>query len=232
MSRGPYEVTHIFFDVDGTLVDWDASHRAALEAAATYISGRLGKIVTPSVLQETRNRLYRQHGGRKSLNEVRRESFQQVFAERGVSDPRAAEEATLAYYTARDDTLAALPDVVEALTALRAAGFRLSTATNGNAALMRTPVFNLLHETFGAEEAGVSKPHPRFFEAALAKAGVEAACALMVGDRIDNDVEPALAAGMHAVLVDRDGTVDTSSDPGFEVIGSLAVLPERVRLPV
>lgn len=230
MPREPYRVTHIFFDVDGTLVDWDVSYRAGLEAAATYISERVRKIVTPAMLQEARERVYRQ-ARHRPLVEVRNASLRQVLAERGVTDPRAAEEASLAFYTARDDALAAYPDVVEALTALRARGFRLSTATNGNAALVRTPAFDLLHDTFDATEAGVSKPHPRFFEVALAKAGIEAARALMVGDRLDNDVEPARLAGMHAVLLDRDSAVD-AAHAEVEVIRSLAELPERVMLPV
>ncbi len=231
MPRGPFQVTHIFFDVDGTLVDFESSLVAALEAAATYLSERTGKIVTPAALTETRERLYRLHQHRRTLSEIRRLSFQQVLRERGIDDPAAAEEATLAFYTARDDALRAYDDVVEPLVALRSAGFRLATATNGNAALIRTPVMDLMHVTFGADEAKVTKPHPRFFEAALAKAGAEAACALMVGDRVDNDVEPALAAGMHAVLLDREGQVDVASNPGFPVIRSLHDLPGLVALP-
>ncbi len=231
MTREPFLVTHVFFDVDGTLVDFDASLRAGLEAAATYLSERIEKIITPGVLTETRDRVYRQQRARMSLNEVRRLSFRQVLAERGIDDPAAAEEASLAFYTARDDALEAYDDVVEPLVALRGRGFRLVTATNGNAAIMRTPVMDLMHVTFGADEAGVSKPHPRFFEAALAKAGAQPERSVMVGDRIDNDVEPAMAAGMHAVLLDRDGAVDASANTDFPIIRSLRDLPDLVALP-
>jgi len=230
-SRAPYAITHIFFDVDGTLVDFRASLRAGLEAAATLLSERTGRLVTPAVLTETRDRFYQQGRERRTLTEVRAASFQQVLAERGVTDPDAAAEASRVFYEARDGALAAYDDVVEPLRVLRERGFRLATATNGNAALMRTPVMDLMHVLFGAEEAGLAKPHPAFFEAALAKAGAETSRSLMVGDRIDNDVAPALAAGMHGVLLDREGTVDTSADPGMPVIRSLRDLPSMVVLP-
>ena len=48
-------------------------------------------------------------------------------------------------------------------------------------------------------EEGVSKPDPRLFEIALDRAHCPAHEALMVGDRIDNDVRPARALGMHTV---------------------------------
>ena len=48
-------------------------------------------------------------------------------------------------------------------------------------------------------EEGVSKPDPRIFEIALQRAGCEAQKALMVGDRIDNDIRPARALGMKTV---------------------------------
>lgn len=56
-----------------------------------------------------------------------------------------------------------------------------------------------------SELKGVAKPQLVFYEAALAAAGVPAAEILYVGDSIKLDMEPALALGMQAVLIDRDG---------------------------
>ena len=52
-----------------------------------------------------------------------------------------------------------------------------------------------------SEEAGVSKPDPPIFERALREAGCKPQEAVMVGDRIDFDVEPAKALGFHTVRV-------------------------------
>ncbi len=52
-----------------------------------------------------------------------------------------------------------------------------------------------------SEEAGVSKPDTALFERALWAAGCGASAAAMVGDRLDNDIEPAKALGLHTVRI-------------------------------
>jgi putative hydrolase of the HAD superfamily len=73
-------------------------------------------------------------------------------------------------------------------------------------------------------EVGAAKPSPRVFERALAVAGVEPGEALYAGDRLDNDIEGAAAAGVRAVLVQREGT----PPPGVDAIGSLSELAALV----
>jgi FMN phosphatase YigB (HAD superfamily) len=50
---------------------------------------------------------------------------------------------------------------------------------------------------------GIEKPARAFFERIVAESGFRADEVAYVGDRVDNDVEPALAAGMVAVHVRR-----------------------------
>ena len=52
---------------------------------------------------------------------------------------------------------------------------------------------------------GKTKPHETIFRALLAKLGVQAEEALMVGDDLEADIEGARAIGMRAVLLDREG---------------------------
>lgn len=47
----------------------------------------------------------------------------------------------------------------------------------------------------------IMKPDPRLFEAALAESGCCAQDAVMVGDRLDNDILPAKSLGMHTVRI-------------------------------
>lgn len=97
------------------------------------------------------------------------------------------------------------PDVRDAFAALRAAGFRLGIAGN-----QPDGVLEALHGLdLGADFIatshvwGVSKPDPRFFGEVLKATAADAAQIAYVGDRLDNDVEPARAAGMHPVFIPR-----------------------------
>lgn len=50
-------------------------------------------------------------------------------------------------------------------------------------------------------EEGVSKPDKRIFEIALDRSNCKADNALMIGDRIDNDISPANLLGMHTIWI-------------------------------
>jgi FMN phosphatase YigB (HAD superfamily) len=52
-------------------------------------------------------------------------------------------------------------------------------------------------------EWGVEKPAPAFFERVAAEAGLPPDEIAYAGDRVDNDVVPAKAAGMFAIFVRR-----------------------------
>lgn len=50
-------------------------------------------------------------------------------------------------------------------------------------------------------EEGVAKPDKRIFETALRKSNCKAGNAIMIGDRIDNDIVPANLLGMHTIWI-------------------------------
>ena len=50
-------------------------------------------------------------------------------------------------------------------------------------------------------ELGVAKPDKRIFQYALETAGCFAGNAVMIGDRLDNDIYPAIEMGMKTVWV-------------------------------
>jgi FMN phosphatase YigB (HAD superfamily) len=72
---------------------------------------------------------------------------------------------------------------------------------------------------------GVEKPSPEFFERLVAAAAVPAEEVAYVGDRIDNDVAPAAAAGMLAVHIRRGPWGYLQNGRAHMRIGSLDELP-------
>lgn len=100
----------------------------------------------------------------------------------------------------------ALPGAYDLLAGLQGR-YRLALATNaadsGEAkvreALRRVGLEGHFELILTAREAGVAKPMPGFFRAALEKLGVQAAEAVMVGDSWLTDVEGAKSVGLRTV---------------------------------
>jgi FMN phosphatase YigB (HAD superfamily) len=97
------------------------------------------------------------------------------------------------------------PDALPCLRDVAAAGLRVGIAGNQPEAAeeMLRSLDAPLSLVASSSRWGVEKPSPAFFEQVCAEMAVEPAGVAYVGDRVDNDVLPAKAAGMFAVLVRR-----------------------------
>ena len=124
----------------------------------------------------------------------------------------------------------AFPDAEPALREVRSHGLRLVAASNWDSSLPevleRTGLAPLLDGVISSADAGATKPAPQLFRMALEVAEAEPDAALHVGDSPDKDVDGALALGMRAVLIERDG----GAPPGVTVpvITTLSQLPSLV----
>lgn len=91
------------------------------------------------------------------------------------------------------------------LCALKSRGYRLGVIANqvlGTAERLRNRnLLQFFDVIASSAELGMKKPDPAIFLCALDHAGCEPQNAVMVGDRIDNDVLPAKALGMKTVRV-------------------------------
>ncbi len=97
------------------------------------------------------------------------------------------------------------PDALPCLIALRERGYKVLIAGNqpieAEAALAR---LDLPADVIASSAGwGVSKPDPQFFAKVAEAAGEPPDAIAYVGDRLDNDVLPSLAAGMAAVFIRR-----------------------------
>jgi HAD superfamily hydrolase (TIGR01509 family) len=97
------------------------------------------------------------------------------------------------------------PDALPCLAELRSRGYALGLAGNQPAsteAFLREAGFDV-DFVASSQTWGVEKPSPAFFEHVAAEAGRPPEQIAYVGDRLDNDVLPAKAAGMVAVFLRR-----------------------------
>ncbi len=102
-----------------------------------------------------------------------------------------------------DETLYAEVDSV--LRDLKSRGYRLGIIANqvpgAEARLSNWGIADCFSVIASSSEMGVSKPDPQIFEKALAMAGCSASQAVMIGDRLDNDIIPAKQYGMKTVWI-------------------------------
>jgi HAD superfamily hydrolase (TIGR01509 family) len=123
-------------------------------------------------------------------------------------------------------------DVAPVLTELSRSGLIVGAISNSHRSLdafcEHFSLRELITVSVSSAEHGYMKPHRSIFEAALAKANVPAAEAVMVGDSIKHDIEGALAIGMRAVLLRRSGELPPDLPAGLPVIQTLTALPSVI----
>jgi FMN phosphatase YigB (HAD superfamily) len=120
------------------------------------------------------------------------------------------------------------PDALSTLERVRGAGLRVAAV--GNTPREAEEMLREHVEVLGSSASwGVEKPAAPFFARIADSVGLSPPEIAYVGDRVDNDVEPALAAGMTAVHL-RRGPWGYLHEPPPEAIaiGSLGELPEAL----
>lgn len=140
--------------------------------------------------------------------------------------PRGSQAAFSRLLTREREAATVYDDSRQVLEQLRLRGYRLGLISN----LWPFPVRRVFQEMgLGAYfehlvysfEVGVRKPSRPIFDHAAQLFGVDAEDCLMIGDSLSSDVEGSLAAGMHAILIDRTGKVSRLDKPNAHVVRSL-----------
>jgi phosphoglycolate phosphatase len=191
-------VRTVIFDLDGTLADTSAD----LIAAANHCFRGLG---LGEVLDPQADALTAFHGGRAMLRLgfSRVEGFGGGF---GADEVDRQYPVLLAAYADGIDRHTRLyPGAVEAVEALRAAGYAVGICTNKPEALAdlllhRLGVRDLFASMVGADTLPVRKPDPAPYRAAVERAGGAVGRSFLLGDT-ETDVRTARAAAVPCALV-------------------------------
>lgn len=97
------------------------------------------------------------------------------------------------------------PDAEDVLKYLYDKGYKIGVIANqslGTAArLEKWGLLKYIDVVAASAELGVAKPDAKIFEFAFEMAGCKAEEAVMIGDRLDNDIYPAKKLGMKAIWV-------------------------------
>lgn len=98
-----------------------------------------------------------------------------------------------------------VPDMLAKLQAKYKLGIIANQSMGTEERLIKYGIHKYFDVIISSAEEGVSKPDLEIFRKALRMAGCMPEEAYMIGDRLDNDIEPAASLGMRTIWV-RQGT--------------------------
>lgn len=124
------------------------------------------------------------------------------------------------------------PETASTLTRLKARNLELGIISNFDSRLFTVMRGLGIAEAFDtvtiSSLAQAAKPAPQIFHIALEKHAVDPDEALHIGDSLREDVEGAKKAGLHAVLLDRDGRRQPADVPSIKTLEELFPLLDRI----
>ena len=226
-------ITHILFDVDDTLLDYQRAEAQVLRK----IFADCGRELRAEELSEAW-RLSWAYWDAERLSETDAPEVQREYHERyhrsvqaycgelsrshGLGLTAAETYRRFNLYLVQAVTM--YDDTLEVLDALKERGYVLCAATNGLACVQRPRVGALggrIDRLFCSEELGVVKPMEAFFARVLEETGARAEQCLMVGDSLTSDILGAKRAGMKAIWVNRTGREPAEGAAPDEIVENL-----------
>jgi YjjG family noncanonical pyrimidine nucleotidase len=217
--------TAILFDLDGTLIDFDACVRDAVRGTFAHAGldvddraawDRVWAAYEPAATQHWGNRA--ETGWSRA--QVVEQTLRDTLAVLGSESDRAPELAHR-YWDLFCQANRLNPGARETLEQLQGR-FKLGLVTNGErdsqrGRLRATGLAGYLEATIISDEAGCAKPDPRIFELALTALGVRAAEALYVGDSIAHDLVGARNAGIDFCYYQPDAAAQPEVQPTMRI---------------
>ena len=203
------DVTHVFLDVGGTLVYSDPTAPDIFHRVLSAHGHRIDRESIVRLLRapESIVTLIRPFpAGREQ--EFFRSLNARLVEHLGIeSDDMVLDEIHSEFQSGV--TWRPFPEVIDILEDLRHAGYRLGVISNASHTLPETlrkvglaPFFDTVTYSF---DVGAEKPNVRIFRRALAAANATEERSVHVGDSFEADYLGARRAGLHAILLLREG---------------------------
>ena len=196
----------VLIDLDNTLYSYDPAHRVGLRAAFEAAGDWGAFDPFAAEYRAARDAVTARLKGQGSCRS-RLFAFQSMCEARGVAHPYVlARELAKTYWRAFVAAMRPDPDAVEFLRRCRSDQIPVCVVTDMTAEIqidkiLSLGLIDLIPHLVTSEEVGAEKPDPRMFEAGLAKIGVQANEAVMVGDDLKKDVLGASAIGVRTAMI-------------------------------
>ena len=183
------DIKWLFFDMGSTLIDSTDAYAIWFQKASDAVDGAIN---AQQIAQEYRSGMAR---------------YEPTLA--GQLRPFGFQESSAAHlYPAELDTpYPQTQPLLERLSARYRLGVIANQVPGARERLQSYGILQYFTFVLGSAEIGLSKPDPRIFQMALAKAGCEPCEAVMIGDRADYDIYPAKQLGLRTIRI-RQGYAD------------------------
>ena len=194
-------ITTVLWDVDGTLLDFNAAERAAIRTL--FAEFKLGECTDEMLARYSAiNISFWERLERNEITkpEVLRGRFEQFFGEYGI-DTGLAAPFNERYQVTLGDTIVYLDDSIDIIRSLRGK-VKQYVVSNGTVAaqtkkLDRSKLGELMDGIFLSEKLGVEKPNREFFDNAFAVIGpADPSEMIIIGDSLTSDIRGGMNAGI------------------------------------
>ena len=194
-------ITTVLWDVDGTLLDFNAAERAAIRTL--FAEFNLGECTEEMLARYSAiNISFWERLERNEITkpEVLRGRFEQFFGEYGI-DTGLAVPFNERYQVTLGDTIVYLDNSIDIVRSLKGK-VKQYVVSNGTVAaqtkkLDRSKLGELMDGIFLSEKLGVEKPNGEFFDKAFAVIGPEDLSEMMIiGDSLTSDIRGGMNAGI------------------------------------
>lgn len=183
----------LFFDLGYTLINEHAAHEKRINDCIEYQRKRYGRIFTYEQIY-------------KEMCRASADYRQQFY---GAMEALGIEEKT-PYPKALEKPFEDAEAVLETLSAKYSVGIIANQSAGAEERLKKYGLSQYISLCISSAEAGYAKPDSRIFALALNQAKCRAQNAVMIGDRLDNDIFPAKKLGMRTVHIKQGfGTYQT-----------------------
>ena len=220
----------IFFDIDNTLIDYDASEKKAIvELFKTKYNISLNDEQLQYWHNLSKEYFDRYLNGELNFNEQGKKRFCKMAALCGRNiEEREGELLFSEYQFLLEKNWVLFSDVNDAIKLLK--GFRLGIISNGKSTQQKTKLLcTNIDENFEiqlfSEDIGKAKPYEDIFWEAIRKSGEKINDIIYVGDNVITDIVPCEKIGIKGVLIDRKG----KSDSCHTTINNLCELERMVK---
>jgi putative hydrolase of the HAD superfamily len=203
------DVRHVFLDVGGTLVHSDPAPADIFHRVLTDAGHRIDRLAIVRLLRSPESivTLIRSFPAGREPEFFRSVNARMIEHLGFEPDDRVLDAIEEAF--AKRVAWKPYPEALPILKELRGAGYRLGVISNASHSLPETlrkiglaPFFETITYSFAV---GAEKPDVRIFRRAVVEANTAEGLALHVGDSFEADYLGARRAGLHAVLLQREG---------------------------